>query len=163
MWLYSIFTRFHGFVDNLGEFLAARRMGLVVEQTGGGFKLKTLDYIFNRVPIAPIRGSIAGLPMTAGLHYLSFESMRELVQGVVAVIDDIERLNFMQQAAYEKCDSGFDCGRPRRHSLQCHLPSCEAAKAYYHEELGCPGSEVVIILQPTAVSEQWFETERRTQ
>jgi polysaccharide biosynthesis protein PslH len=103
-------TRFHGFVDNLGEFLAARRMGLVVEQTGGGFKLKTLDYIFNRVPIAPIRGSIAGLPMTAGLHYLSFESMRELVQGVVAVIDDIERLNFMQQAAYEKCDSGFDWG-----------------------------------------------------
>jgi glycosyl transferase family 1 len=103
-------TRFHGFVDNLGEFLAARRMGLVVEQTGGGFKLKTLDYIFNRVPIAAIRGSIAGLPLTQGLHYLSFESMRELAQGVAAVIDEIERLNSLQQAAYEKCNTGFDWG-----------------------------------------------------
>ena len=101
-------TRFHGFVDNLGEFLAARRMGLVVEETGGGFKLKTLDYIFNRVPIAAIGGSMAGLPLTPGLDYLSFESMRELAQGVAAVIDDIERLNFMQQAAYEKCNTGFD-------------------------------------------------------
>jgi glycosyltransferase involved in cell wall biosynthesis len=101
-------TRFHGFVDNLGEFLAAQRMGLVVEETGGGFKNKILDYVFNRVPIAAIRGSMAGLPLTQGLDYLSFESMRELAQGVAAVIDDIERLNSLQQAAYEKCESGFD-------------------------------------------------------
>jgi glycosyltransferase involved in cell wall biosynthesis len=101
-------TRFHGFVDDLGEFLVARRMGLVIEETGGGFKLKALDYIFNRVPIAAIRGSIAGLPLAAGPHYLSFESMRELAQGVAAVIDDIERLNSLQQSAYEKCDTGFD-------------------------------------------------------
>ncbi len=101
-------TRFHGFVDNLGEFLAARRMGLVVEETGGGFKLKALDYIFNRVPIAAIRGSMTGLPLTPGLDYLSFELMQELGQGVTAVIDDIDRLNSMQQAAYEKCNTGFD-------------------------------------------------------
>jgi polysaccharide biosynthesis protein PslH len=101
-------TRFHGFVDNLGEFLASRRMGLVVEETGGGFKLKALDYIFNRVPIAAIRGSTVGLPLTQGLDYLSFPSMRELAQGVAAVIDDIERLNSMQRAAYEKCNAGFD-------------------------------------------------------
>ena len=103
-------TRFHGFVDNLGEFLAARRMGLVIEETGGGFKNKILDYIFNRVPIAAIRGSMVGLPLTQGLDYLSFESMRELAQGVAAAIDDIERLNFMQQAAYEKCNAGFHWG-----------------------------------------------------
>ena len=101
-------TRFHGFVDNLGEFLAARRMGLVVEQVGGGFKLKTLDYIFSRVPIAAIRGSVAGLPLTPGRHYLCFESMLDLAEGVVGVIDDIERLNSLQKAAYEKCNTGFD-------------------------------------------------------
>jgi hypothetical protein len=101
-------TRFHGFVDDLGEFLAAQRMGLVVEQTGGGFKLKILDYIFNRLPIAAIRDSMTGLPLTPGLDYLSFESMRELAQGVAAVIDDLARLNSMQQAAYEKCNIGFD-------------------------------------------------------
>jgi polysaccharide biosynthesis protein PslH len=101
-------TRFLGFVDNLSEFLAARRMGLVIEETGGGFKNKALDYIFNRVPIAAIRGSMVGLPLTQGLDYLSFASMRELAQGVAAVIDDIERLNSLQQAAYEKCEGGFD-------------------------------------------------------
>jgi glycosyltransferase involved in cell wall biosynthesis len=101
-------TRFYGFVEDLGEFLAARRMGLVVEQTGGGFKLKTLDYIFNRLPIAATKGSMAGLPLTAGLHYLSFDSVRELAQGVVAAIDDIARLNSMQQSAFELCDTRFD-------------------------------------------------------
>jgi polysaccharide biosynthesis protein PslH len=75
---------------------------MVADPTGGGFKLKTLDYIFNRVPIAAMSGSIAGLPLTPGLHYLSFESIRELAQGVVAVIDDIERLNSLQRAAYDK-------------------------------------------------------------
>lgn len=103
-------TRFHGYVDNLGEFLASRRMGLVVEETGGGFKLKALDYIFNRVPIAAIRGSIAGLPLTAGRDYLSFESMQELACGVAAAIDDLERLNSMQRAAYAKCENRFDWG-----------------------------------------------------
>jgi glycosyltransferase involved in cell wall biosynthesis len=101
-------TQFHGFVENLGKFFAARRMGLVVEETGGGFKNKILDYIFNRLPIAAISGSMAGLPLTEGVDYLCFESMRELAQGVAAAIDDIERLNRMQQAAYEKCESGFD-------------------------------------------------------
>jgi glycosyltransferase involved in cell wall biosynthesis len=101
-------TRFHGFLENLGEFLAVRRMGLVVEETGGGFKHKALDYIFNRVPIAAIKGSMAGVPLTQGLDFLSFESMRELARGICAVIDDIERLNSLQQAAYAKCQGSFD-------------------------------------------------------
>ena len=33
-------TRFHGFVEDLGNFLAERRMGLVIEETGGGFKIE---------------------------------------------------------------------------------------------------------------------------
>jgi polysaccharide biosynthesis protein PslH len=101
-------TRFLGFMDDLEPIFRNVRIGIVAERTGGGFKHKSLDYIFNRVPIAAISGSIAGLPLTPGLDYLSFESMRELVQGVAAVIDDIERLNSLQRAAYEKCNTGFD-------------------------------------------------------
>ena len=101
-------TRFLGFIDDPEPIFRNVRIGIVAERTGGGFKHKSLDYIFNRVPIAAISGSIAGLPLTPGLDYLSFESMRELAQGVAAVIDDIERLNSMQQAAYEKCNAGFD-------------------------------------------------------
>jgi hypothetical protein len=101
-------TRFLGFVADLEPIFHSVRIGIVAEQTGGGFKLKALDYIFNRVPIAAIKGSIAGLPLTPELHYLSFESMRELAEGVAAIIDDIERLNSLQQAAYEICNAGFD-------------------------------------------------------
>jgi hypothetical protein len=114
-------TQFHGFVEDLGAFLAARRMGLVVEETGGGFKLKTLDYVFNRVPVAAIRGSVAGLPLVAGLHYLSFGSMGALARGVATVIDDTERLNSLQRAAYVKCDTAFDWqdrGRTLCHTIR---------------------------------------------
>jgi len=114
-------TRFLGFVEDPEPIFRSVRIGIVAERTGGGFKLKTLDYIFNRVPIAATRGGIAGLPLTPGLHYLSFESMWELAQGVAAVIDDIERLNSLQQAAYEKCDTGFewsDRGRTLCNAIQ---------------------------------------------
>jgi polysaccharide biosynthesis protein PslH len=138
-------TRFHGFVDDLGEFLAARRMGLVVEETGGGFKNKILDYIFNRVPIAAIIGSMTGLPLTEGLDYLSFKSMRDLAQGVAAVIDDIDRLNCMQQSAYEKCESVFhwgDRGRTLYNAIGQAVSRQSAAHArggdHHHERTrGC--------------------------
>jgi glycosyltransferase involved in cell wall biosynthesis len=101
-------TRFLGFVEHLEPVFRSARIGIVAERTGGGFKLKTLDYIFNRVPIAAIRDGIAGLPLTPGLDYLSFETMGELARGIAAAIDDIERLNSLQRAAYNKCQNGFD-------------------------------------------------------
>jgi hypothetical protein len=70
------------------------------------------------VPIAAIKGSIAGLPLTPETDYLSFGSMRELAEGVASVIDNIERLNSLQQAAYEKYDKGIDWSDPRPNPLQ---------------------------------------------
>jgi polysaccharide biosynthesis protein PslH len=101
-------TRFLGFVEDPQPIFRSVRIGIVAERTGGGFKLKALDYIFNRVPVAALGDSIVGLPLTPGLHYLSFESMQELAEGVAAVIHDIARLNSLQQAAYEKCKTAFD-------------------------------------------------------
>jgi len=101
-------TRFLGFVEDLQPIFRSVRVGVVAERTGGGFKLKTLDYIFNRVPIAAIKGSIAGLPLTPDVHYLSFGSMWELANGVATVIDDIARLNTLQQAAYNQCERDFE-------------------------------------------------------
>ena len=101
-------TRFLGFVDDPEPVFRSVRIGIVAERTGGGFKLKSLDYIFNRVPIAAIEGGIAGLPLTPGLNYLAFGSIRDLAYGVVATIDDVERLNVLQEAAYAKCSTAFD-------------------------------------------------------
>jgi glycosyltransferase involved in cell wall biosynthesis len=101
-------TRFLGFVEDSQPIFRSVRMGIVPERTGGGFKLKTLDYIFNRVPIAALSGSTAGLPLKAGRHYLSFQSIRELAQGVAVAIDNLELLNNLQEAAYAECRSRFD-------------------------------------------------------
>jgi hypothetical protein len=94
--------------------LSSPRVHIAAERTGG-FKLKTFDDIFNRVGTAVPRSGISGLTLT--LHYLSFECMREPAQGVAAVIDYIDRLNSMQQAAYEKCQERLRwcceaCGQP---------------------------------------------------
>jgi glycosyltransferase involved in cell wall biosynthesis len=121
--------RFLGFVEDLEPIFRSVRIGVVAERTGGGFKLKTLDYIFNRVPIAAIRGSIAGLPLTAGLHYLSFASMWELAQGVSDAIDDIERLNNLQEAAYAECRACFDWAERGRALHDALLSRLVVAKA----------------------------------
>jgi glycosyltransferase involved in cell wall biosynthesis len=114
-------TRFLGFVDDPKPIFRSVRIGIVAERTGGGFKLKSLDYVFSRVPIAAIRGGIAGLPLTPEVDYLSFESLRELALGITAAIDDFKLLNRLQEAAYTKCSSGFDWadrGRTLSESMQ---------------------------------------------
>jgi hypothetical protein len=63
---------------------------------------------------------IQQIHITAG-HIVSFASMRELAQGVVANIDNFEQLNRLQRAAYEKCGTGFDWsdrGRTLRDAIQ---------------------------------------------
>jgi polysaccharide biosynthesis protein PslH len=101
-------TRFLGFVDDPQPIFSNVRIGIVAERTGGGFKLKSLDYIFNRVPMFAIRGSLAGLPLTPNKDYFSFTSIGKLAHGVVTLIDDFDRLNSLQEAAYAKCGSAFD-------------------------------------------------------
>jgi polysaccharide biosynthesis protein PslH len=100
-------TRFLGFVSDPRPIFDNARIGIVAERTGGGFKLKTLDYIFNRLPMVAIAGSIAGLPLTPGRHFLSFDSMPELAEGVCSVIDDVDLLNSLQEAAFNACKGGF--------------------------------------------------------
>jgi glycosyltransferase involved in cell wall biosynthesis len=101
-------TRFLGFIEDPQPIFRAARMGIVPERTGGGFKLKTLDYIFNRIPIAALNGSTAGLPLKPGLHYLSFPSIPELAQGVAVAINNVELLNNLQETAYAECRARFD-------------------------------------------------------
>lgn len=101
-------TRFLGFVDDPVPVFRDSRIGVVPERTGGGFKLKSLDYVFNRLPIVAIRGSIGGLPLSEGEDYIACTTMSDLVIEVMSVIDDLPRLNRLHQAAYEKCRDAFD-------------------------------------------------------
>lgn len=93
-------TRFLGFQEDLSSVLAAVRMGLVIDEVGGGFKLKLLDYVFTRTPIAALTASLAGIPDEMQANCICRNSVEDLVQAVVSEIDNLELLNQMQDRCF---------------------------------------------------------------
>jgi glycosyltransferase involved in cell wall biosynthesis len=99
---------FCGVVEDLsGEFKQAR-LALVPEETGGGFKLKTLDYIFARVPVAALAPALNGISDQLKSQFLVAEDLRSLVARIVDVVDDIAHLNDMQNGAFSLAENLFD-------------------------------------------------------
>ena len=101
-------TTMRGRLDSLSDEFAQARLALVSEPHGGGFKLKTLDYVFLRVPMMVQEGSVGGLPLDAGAGMLEFGSIEALVDGALAVLDDFPTLNALQREAYARCSAEFD-------------------------------------------------------
>jgi glycosyltransferase involved in cell wall biosynthesis len=107
-------VRFEGRVDDVRPYMAKARLALVPDELGG-FKLKGLDYVFNRMPILAMRVALPGMPLEDGLSVGLFDSHRALAEGVVALIDDFETLNRRQREAYDACAMRFDWQRIGRH------------------------------------------------
>lgn len=101
-------TRFTGTVDGVAPFMDQARVGIVPERVGGGFKLKVLDYVFNRMPILALDGSVAGIPLRHDESILLYPDHESLARGALRVIDDVDRLNRMQDRAYAQCRDKFD-------------------------------------------------------
>jgi hypothetical protein len=101
-------THFHGFVTNVAPYLDRARMGIVPESIGGGFKLKFLDYIFGRVPVATVSQALAGLPAELQFAMLKSDSLAGLVNEIVSHIDRIDELNRMQERAFALGNAQFD-------------------------------------------------------
>lgn len=101
-------TCFTGPVESIGEFLDGARVAIVPERNGGGFKLKVLEYVFNRMPILALQGSIAGVPLRQDESVLLYSSQETLAAGVARMIDDVAQLNRMQDAAFAACRGAFD-------------------------------------------------------
>ena len=112
-WRREIAERFRsveltGFVDSIADELAACRVGLVSEPTGGGFKMRSLDYVMSGCPMAVLAGSIDGLPLEPGRDYAEFADDHAMVSGVIELVDDIDRLESMRANAFERCAAAFD-------------------------------------------------------
>jgi hypothetical protein len=93
-------THFHGFVSNAASFLSSARIAVVPESIGGGFKLKFLDYIFGRVPVATVSQATAGLPAELHCAMLCSDGLSGLVRKIVSHIDRVDELNRMQESAF---------------------------------------------------------------
>ena len=108
---------FAGPVDDVRPYMAAARIALVPDLLGG-FKLKGLDYVFNRMPILSMRIALPGMPLYDGRSIGLFDSHEELAQGVVELIDDFEELNRRQMLAFEACAARFDWPPIGRHLVR---------------------------------------------
>lgn len=101
-------TRFTGTVDRVEPYVEDARLSIVPERNGGGFKLKVLEYIFNRIPITALQGSVAGVPLRHDESILLFPNQETLALGIARAIDDVGRLDKIQNAAFEACRNVFD-------------------------------------------------------
>jgi hypothetical protein len=100
-------TRFTGFVLDPAVHLNAR-LAIVAETIGGGFKLKLLDYIFNRIPIVALDTCIVGLPESVRRHTLIAANLSALIDIATSVIDDVALLDRLQRDAYNSASDAFD-------------------------------------------------------
>ena len=105
-----VMTNFVGPVESIDEHMRTARVAVVPERSGGGFKLKVLDYVFSRVPILALEGSVAGMPLTHEESILLYPDQESLALGIVQSIDQIDRLNQLQDSAYRACADQFDWG-----------------------------------------------------
>ena len=97
-----------GPIDDITPRLAETRLGIVPDGIGGGFKHKALQYVFSRIPVAALAGSVAGTPLVPGESILEFPDLPSLVEGVLTALDDLPRLDRLQRAAFDACAGRFD-------------------------------------------------------
>jgi len=101
---------FTGRVPEIFDRLANARIAVVPDYLGG-FKLKSLDYAFNGIPIFALQGSIPGVPLEDGRSVRLFPDYSSLAQGIVDQIDSFDHLNALQAAAYRAFAPLFDWTR----------------------------------------------------
>ena len=100
-------TQLHGFVDDPAAILDASRIALVPEAIGGGFKLKFLDYIFQRLPVATLEDAASGLPDEIRAQMICSKTHEQMAHDIVSNIVDINRLNTMQENAFALASNLF--------------------------------------------------------
>ena len=115
-------SRFTGTVPDVTRYMDEARIAIVPERNGGGFKLKVLEYVFNRIPVFALRGSFAGVPLVHGDSVMLYPDHEALARGVLDTIDDVERLNRLQERAYAACRDRFDWASRGRQILSVIAP-----------------------------------------
>lgn len=121
-------TKLLGFVDDLPAFLGGCRMGLVIDAVGGGFKLKVLDYVMTRTPVAALRPALGGQAEAMTRHFLIADEAAALARSIVATINDLPRLNAMQDASYAAASTLHDWDNNGR-ALRSAIEAAMAARA----------------------------------
>ncbi len=123
-------TRLLGFVDDPDTVFRHARMGVVPEVTGGGFKLKTLDYIFAGLPVAGLAPALEGVPEPVKRWLIVRDDMGDLVDTICQTIDDTERLTQMRREGFKAAKLAFDWNERGRRLLAALTATPEPAASF---------------------------------
>lgn len=104
---YQSNLNFHGRVADISPFLRSSRGGLVADLLGGGFKLKVMDYAFERLPIFGIKQALAGTTSEEQSAMFLADDLGNLAATVVRSIDDLGALNRNQDALFRLFSDRF--------------------------------------------------------
>ena len=88
-------VRFSGYVEDLSECITNARLAIIAEPIGGGFKMKLLEFVFNRMPVAVLDTCVAGIPVNVRINMLIMPSLESLVLAAGRMVDDVGRLDQM--------------------------------------------------------------------
>ena len=93
------------------------------ERNGGGFKLKVLEYVFNRVPVFALTRLVRRCTTRHNDSVMLYPDHAALAHGVLEAIDDIDRLNRLQERAFVACNDRFDWSSRGRQIVSAIAPS----------------------------------------
>jgi polysaccharide biosynthesis protein PslH len=99
---------FLGYVEDLDSYLSTVRLGLVPDVIGGGFKLRALTHVFQRVPMLALRTAMRGMTLRENLDFAAVDDLGEMVAEAERLVDDLPRLDALQNAAFDHCRGRFD-------------------------------------------------------
>lgn len=111
----------HGRVEDVSPFVASSRGGLVPDLLGGGFKLKVLDYAFQRLPVFGLRTALAGTTVTEQSAMFPADGLDNLAATIVRHIDDLTMLNRNQNSLFELLSGRFGLEAGTRHLSEVFL------------------------------------------
>jgi len=100
-----------GELDDLRSIYDLGRLAVVPEALGGGFKLKILDYVYSGLAIVSMPCAMEGLPLVADKHYAGGSDAGALIQSVIELIDDCDRIDALAHSARSACEEAFDWDR----------------------------------------------------
>lgn len=101
-------VRFRGFVEHVEPYLDSVRLGLLPDGIGGGFKTRVLTYAANRVPMLALNSALAGMGFEPGVHYVGVDTLDQMTRVLPKLIDDFDRLNALQEAAFHHMATAFE-------------------------------------------------------
>ena len=95
---------FTGYVDDFKPHLVNSDIGLIIEEVGGGFKMKTLDYISNRVPIFALEEGTAGTFFENKVSAMISKDLNELTTSIIENISNKELLASLSHNAIKSIE-----------------------------------------------------------